>query len=638
MYRSSRRKARFVGAPSDLDASGCVNQWYYRKDKTAPRNFLQVGCAIPDNDPSGPWCMTPAYRAGGVQGVNWKYTDDPNDPDCLHNWTYYAKDGTTKVQSDPIPNITTLGDTKNWCPTRDYLAGAGLFQRCTSKQVLGTNSGLLQGDSLRSKTGRYTLSFAPDGNLIFADLTNDTPIWKTNYTIDPLKLPTKLIMQTDGNLVLYDKNGGAIWWSNTRGSSLTLTIATGLPTILDRYGNPVWTLLGNPSAGPYPEYMLRHWWKNEAGCTTDITAVGTDWYNTQTPSVVINDMKAWATTKDDTHAQTCYGMLAAQKYADVAYNLYLTTKSQLNTATTNITTLNAQVSQLTTDLTNTKALADKYQTAANTAQSQADSYKSQASDLQTKLDAANAQIAALQAQSDKYQAAATAAQTQADNYKAQTIDLQNQLNTALANITTLQAQSDSYKSQVDSLQTQVATLQTQASNYQTQVTDLQTKLNAALTQISSLQGAVDTKQAQIDKLTATASDLQSQLTQARSATAALQSQSDSYTAAASSAQAKIDQLTATVSDLETKLAQATSATSTQQSQANQYQGSATELQNQVNDYMQTISDLTTQINDNKTAYAALQAQLATVQSQLTDQQKATADAQNAQKKSSCSIM
>jgi hypothetical protein len=73
--------------------------------------------------------MKPAYKAG-APSYAWKYTDDPNDPDCLKNWNYYSALNT--LLSSNIPNITKMGDTKNWCPVNRYVPGGGsnYYQRC----------------------------------------------------------------------------------------------------------------------------------------------------------------------------------------------------------------------------------------------------------------------------------------------------------------------------------------------------------------------------------------------------------------------------------------------------------------------------------------------------------------------------
>jgi hypothetical protein len=103
--------------------TGCVKNWKYGDSST-----VITGCGSPDKDPKK-WCMKPAYKSSGIAWA-WKYTDDPNDPDCLRNWTYYDADN--KVIEANIPSITMSRDTKNWCPVNKYVAGNGAlyFRYC----------------------------------------------------------------------------------------------------------------------------------------------------------------------------------------------------------------------------------------------------------------------------------------------------------------------------------------------------------------------------------------------------------------------------------------------------------------------------------------------------------------------------
>lgn len=58
-----------------------------------------------------------------------------------------------------------------------------------------------------------------DGNLVIYKKYNDhkTHIWHTNTHVSPLKRPFHLIMQGDGNLVMYDMNQKHVWHTKTFG-------------------------------------------------------------------------------------------------------------------------------------------------------------------------------------------------------------------------------------------------------------------------------------------------------------------------------------------------------------------------------------------------------------------------------------
>lgn len=91
------------------------------------------------------------------------------------------------------------------------------------------------GDMLFSATKAFQLTFQTDGNLVLYGL-DDTSLSGALVPPPPQLIPnaayTKVIwasatnatggpvrcnMQTDGNLVLYDQNGGAVWASGTSG-------------------------------------------------------------------------------------------------------------------------------------------------------------------------------------------------------------------------------------------------------------------------------------------------------------------------------------------------------------------------------------------------------------------------------------
>ncbi|BAY09012.1 CAP domain-containing protein [Calothrix sp. NIES-2098] len=70
---------------------------------------------------------------------------------------------------------------------------------------------LYPGQSLQSNNSLHTFIMQSDGNVVLYD-RNSQPLWATNtWGIQP----RELIMQTDGNLVLYDTSGSPRWASNT---------------------------------------------------------------------------------------------------------------------------------------------------------------------------------------------------------------------------------------------------------------------------------------------------------------------------------------------------------------------------------------------------------------------------------------
>ncbi len=73
------------------------------------------------------------------------------------------------------------------------------------------------GTSLSSPSGRFTLVYQPDGNLVlYRDAAGPQPTyqWDTETAERPAG---RVLMQHDGNLVVYDPDGSPLWASGTDG-------------------------------------------------------------------------------------------------------------------------------------------------------------------------------------------------------------------------------------------------------------------------------------------------------------------------------------------------------------------------------------------------------------------------------------
>jgi murein DD-endopeptidase MepM/ murein hydrolase activator NlpD len=72
------------------------------------------------------------------------------------------------------------------------------------------------GGSIQSDNAFYRLLYQAEGNLILTDERSHTVMWATNTDGSPAG---RLVMQDDGNLVLYDVSGRIAWASNTPGNA-----------------------------------------------------------------------------------------------------------------------------------------------------------------------------------------------------------------------------------------------------------------------------------------------------------------------------------------------------------------------------------------------------------------------------------
>src|SRR5512135_3243575 len=83
----------------------------------------------------------------------------------------------------------------------------------TTTDKLNPGAELRRGDYLTSAGGGYRLILQRDGNLVLYDRRNRA-LWSSDTQGMPVE---KCTMQGDGNLVLYLQDGQPVWASNTQG-------------------------------------------------------------------------------------------------------------------------------------------------------------------------------------------------------------------------------------------------------------------------------------------------------------------------------------------------------------------------------------------------------------------------------------
>jgi hypothetical protein len=104
--------------------------------------------------------------------------------------------------------------------------------------ILGPNGLLLQNDYLLSPSGRYQFILQTDGNLVLYDLGQQhRAIWASQTKGHAV---SKAIMQSDGNLVIYGPSQ-AIWASGTKGKPNSILVAQDDGNVVIYEPNvPVW--------------------------------------------------------------------------------------------------------------------------------------------------------------------------------------------------------------------------------------------------------------------------------------------------------------------------------------------------------------------------------------------------------------
>ncbi|CAF5067308.1 unnamed protein product, partial [Rotaria sp. Silwood1] len=86
--------------------------------------------------------------------------------------------------------------------------------------TIRSSEGLAQNDRLTSTNNAYRLIMQSDGNLVLYCSEHTVPenaIWSSGTcNKSPFVGPYHFAMQSDGNLVIYDTYGRAVWASDTQ--------------------------------------------------------------------------------------------------------------------------------------------------------------------------------------------------------------------------------------------------------------------------------------------------------------------------------------------------------------------------------------------------------------------------------------
>lgn len=106
--------------------------------------------------------------------------------------------------------------------------------------TMTTDDRLAVGESVSSKDRKVYLKLQTDGNLVLTRSDGDVPIWSSN-TSEWGKPAKNLIMQDDGNLVLYDIDDNTMWNANTAGAAeAKLTILDDESMTISKDGLVIW--------------------------------------------------------------------------------------------------------------------------------------------------------------------------------------------------------------------------------------------------------------------------------------------------------------------------------------------------------------------------------------------------------------
>lgn len=116
------------------------------------------------------------------------------------------------MQSDISSDKTTVSIDKFIKMLKKFFIFQFLISAIWARDSLGPNECLAQGESLTSANGCFKLIMQGDGNLVIYRQSNNRATWssKTSRTCT-----NRACMQGDGNFVTYDCQNKATWSSKT---------------------------------------------------------------------------------------------------------------------------------------------------------------------------------------------------------------------------------------------------------------------------------------------------------------------------------------------------------------------------------------------------------------------------------------
>jgi serralysin len=168
-----------------------------------------------------PWNRDAVYRYY-MDEMKWSREDVDNNLFAQYSTsvTQFSHFDTQSIMLYPVAkDLTTNGFEIGWnthlSETDKAFMGSVYPGAAKGRTILASGQSLQPGQSLQSPNQMYTLIMQTDGNVVLYN-QHSQPLWATNT--GGLITPREFIMQTDGNLVLYDTDNCAKWSSQTFGN------------------------------------------------------------------------------------------------------------------------------------------------------------------------------------------------------------------------------------------------------------------------------------------------------------------------------------------------------------------------------------------------------------------------------------
>lgn len=183
--------------------------------------------------PGMEFSVTGHFRSSG--GEDWWRVQIPaRNGDLVEGWIWGLR---VEVTNDTLVPLVISPCPPFATPTFTATATETLQTPNVTRDRLGPNEQLGLDEVMTSLDGRFTLIMQSDGNLVLYR-NGVGPLW-ASHTVGTGAI--QAVMQSDGNLVLYTANNSPVWASNTvGGSSILLLQNDGNLVIYREGGGAVW--------------------------------------------------------------------------------------------------------------------------------------------------------------------------------------------------------------------------------------------------------------------------------------------------------------------------------------------------------------------------------------------------------------
>ncbi|HAS39226.1 MAG TPA: lectin [Microscillaceae bacterium] len=124
------------------------------------------------------------------------------------------------------------------------VSGTALPSITYRNYLIGSENQTLQkGEALVSNNGHYQFIYQKDGNLVLSKTSDKTILWSSETQG---KASDKVVMQADGNLVIYEGTT-SVWASNTVGHpNAYLTVQMNGKAMIYQGEKAIWSTNDNP--------------------------------------------------------------------------------------------------------------------------------------------------------------------------------------------------------------------------------------------------------------------------------------------------------------------------------------------------------------------------------------------------------